>query len=156
MQYVLILLLIIVIIIFSIIFSIIIKNKNVTSLPLINYTSNSIEGIVVVGHGLAKNINYPTANLELTNKTTLKPGLYIGTTILKNHKKLNSIFRINRQQDHAFIYLDKFNGDLYGQSLKVNEIYHLENKLIDFIQRYHNFLDNLHNRHNSLSLLYSN
>jgi hypothetical protein len=129
----------------------IIKNNHV--IPFIKNTPKSISGIVVVGHGLAKKINYPTANIKLSQKTNLKPGLYIGNCFI-NKKKYDIVFRINRQQDYAFAYLNQFTGDLYDETIEINNIYHLNKKLIDFIQRYHNFLDDLHNTDNSLNMLY--
>jgi riboflavin kinase/FMN adenylyltransferase len=90
----------------------------------------SIEGKVVEGKKLGKELGYPTANIELTNEFKLIPriGVYAVEVII-NEKKYSGMMSIGKNptvtEDESIkleVNIFDFDEDIYGKNIRVNFI----------------------------------
>ncbi len=104
----------------------------------------SLTGKVIHGKGLGRQIGYPTANLSLTDKDKIIPkaGVYIARTDI-NGMPYTGVMNIGSnptvqddEQKHFFeIHLLDYEGDLYGDILRVELLHRLrDEKKFDSIE----------------------
>lgn len=79
---------------------------------------------MVKGEAVGRTIGFPTANLKLTKKLKIKPGVYAALCWLGRERFLGLAYFGRRyifkeKQDSFEVFLFNFNRDIYGQSLKV-------------------------------------
>jgi riboflavin kinase/FMN adenylyltransferase len=90
-----------------------------------------VEGVVVQGHRLGRELGFPTANMDVAAEQLLPPyGIYAGSAL--DHRAAISIgvnphFGQGTQRVEA--HLLEFDGDLYGQRLVVELWRHLRDEL---------------------------
>ncbi len=89
-----------------------------------------ITGTVVHGEGFAgQGYGIPTANLELSERPNLAPGVYAGMAIW-NEKPFQSLICFDADGHGKFeVHLFDFIGNIYGSKLSVN----VQSKLSDLI-----------------------
>ena len=76
----------------------------------------AVSGVVIEGRQKGRELGYPTANIILT--MAIPSGIYGATTEIGGKKYLGAAF-INEYMNLFEVYLLDFNGDLYGQELRV-------------------------------------
>ncbi len=85
----------------------------------------ALVGIVVKGDQRGRLIGYPTANLKVEKDKTLPPdGIYVTSTWIdgKQHNSVTSVGlrpTFDKKERTVETYVLDFNGDLYGERLKV-------------------------------------
>lgn len=90
----------------------------------------SVEGMVVSGKKLGRELGYPTANIEISDEYKLIPktGVYAVETIIegKKHSGMMSIGKNPTVTDEDTIKLEvnifDFDEDIYGKKIKINFI----------------------------------
>ncbi len=75
-----------------------------------------ISGIVVEGKKKGRELGFPTANIILLEP--MEGGIYAGRTIISDKEYIGAIF-VYPGGDLFEVHLLDFDGDLYGQALKV-------------------------------------
>ena len=96
----------------------------------------SLEGKVVAGKKLGKELGYPTANIDLTNKYKLIPkiGVYAAEVLIEGKKYFGmmSIGKNPTVTDDESIKLEvnifDFDRDIYGKEIKVNLIEYIRDE----------------------------
>lgn len=85
-----------------------------------------LEGVVVEGHKRGKSLGYPTANLRLENELLPKPGVYAvivrmegGESTWGGMANLGTNPTFSERLLSFEVHIFDFQGDLYGQRLKV-------------------------------------
>lgn len=96
-----------------------------------------IEGKVVSGRQIGRTINLPTANIQFSNTSVrIKTGVY---GVIVEHKKHRYLGLANFGNNPSFnyhsnpvleVHLLNFNGDLYGEYLKVYFIEYIRDEII--------------------------
>lgn len=90
-----------------------------------------VEGVVVQGHRLGRELGFPTANLDVSTEQLLPPyGIYAGSALGRRAAVsigVNPHFGEGMQRVEA--HLLDFDGDLYGQRLVVELWAHLRDEL---------------------------
>jgi len=76
-----------------------------------------ISGIVIEGKKKGRELGFPTANIILLEK--MDGGIYAGKTIISDKEYLGAIF-VYPGGDLFEVHILDFEGDLYGQALKVH------------------------------------
>lgn len=95
-----------------------------------------IEGKVIRGNGIGKNINFPTANIGLKKNNKIIPmdGVYAVTINLQEKKfsgMANIGFRptVKGKNRTIEIHIFELKEDIYGLSIKINFIKHIRNEI---------------------------
>ena len=90
-----------------------------------------IEGVVIHGHGIGKQLLYPTANLAFENRVLPADGVYV-TLALVDGTWRPSVTNIGKRptfggalESKVETHLLDFDGDLYGQTLRVRMLHRL-------------------------------
>jgi riboflavin kinase/FMN adenylyltransferase len=102
------------------------KNSDIeTANQLLGY-SFFFEGIVEHGDKLGRELGYPTANLQYTDpdKIHLGAGVYAALALVKGQWKkamlsIGTRPTVSEGKEKVEVFLFAFNGDLYGEKLKV-------------------------------------
>lgn len=76
-----------------------------------------ISSIVIKGKGEGRQLGFPTANIKTTVALMYSPGVYLAETFY-NSKQYHSLVVIGLVPGLE-VWLADFNGDLYGQQIKV-------------------------------------
>ncbi|MDP2587078.1 MAG: riboflavin kinase [Candidatus Komeilibacteria bacterium] len=76
-----------------------------------------INATVIEGKGEGRQLGFPTANIKTSIALLYSPGVYLGETFY-NTKQYHSLVVIGLV-DGLEVWLADFNGDLYGQQIKV-------------------------------------
>lgn len=83
-----------------------------------------INGVVSKGIGKGRGLGFPTVNTDLPDGCPLMRGVYRGVTHI-NGARYNTVTNIGtcptlgERAEHAETYIIDFDGDLYGQTLKI-------------------------------------
>ncbi|MFI3259594.1 MAG: riboflavin kinase [Rikenellaceae bacterium] len=87
-----------------------------------------IEGVVVEGRQLGRTLGFPTANIELRDER-IENGVYCSTILLESGSEYQGVTNIGTNptvevmggaiRRRAESYIFDFEGDIYGQSIKV-------------------------------------
>ena len=87
-----------------------------------------IAGSIVKDRGIGKTLGFPTANIETDiERQPLKKGVYVGKAIIEN-KEYTALINygdrptFNEKKAVLEAYFIDFNGDLYGEKIKVSFI----------------------------------
>lgn len=106
-----------------------------------------LNGTVVCGNKIGKTIDFPTANLKIDlQKLVPKNGVYMVEVEVANKKKYGMLNignrpTVNGHDQTIEVNIFDFNGDLYGQSVKVNFKHYLrEEKKFNSLQELKNQL----------------
>ena len=90
-----------------------------------------IEGVVTHGHGIGKQLLYPTANLALENRVLPADGVYVTLTFVDGAWR-RSVTNIGKRptfggelESKVETHLIDFDGDLYGQTVRVRVLHRL-------------------------------
>jgi riboflavin kinase/FMN adenylyltransferase len=90
-----------------------------------------IEGIVTRGHGIGKQLLYPTANLALENRVLPADGVYVTLTLVDGIWR-RSVTNIGKRptfggelESKIETHLIDFEGDLYDQTIRVRMLHRL-------------------------------
>jgi riboflavin kinase/FMN adenylyltransferase len=90
-----------------------------------------IEGMVIRGHGIGRQLLYPTANLELQNRVLPVDGVYV-TLVLIDGVWMRSVTNIGKRptfggelESKVETHVIDFDGDLYDQILRVRVLHRL-------------------------------
>jgi riboflavin kinase/FMN adenylyltransferase len=96
-----------------------------------------LTGTVVKGKGLGSNLNFPTANIHIEElyKLIPKQGVYLVQSILNGHQtygmmnigKNPTVSKDNKT--HIEVHFFDFDGDLYGETLKIELLDHLRSEI---------------------------
>ncbi|MDC0380672.1 bifunctional riboflavin kinase/FAD synthetase [Flavobacteriaceae bacterium] len=96
-----------------------------------------LTGTVVKGKGLGSNLNFPTANIHIEElyKLIPKQGVYLVQSILNEHQtygmmnigKNPTVSKDNKT--HIEVHFFDFDGDLYGETLKIELLDHLRSEI---------------------------
>ena len=96
-----------------------------------------LTGTVVKGKGLGSNLNFTTANIHIEElyKLIPKQGVYLVQSILNGHKtygmmnigKNPTVSKDNKT--HIEVHFFDFDGDLYGETLKIELLDHLRSEI---------------------------
>ncbi len=107
---------------------------------MLGYNYN-LKGVVVSGHQLGREIGYPTANIQLSDKHKLIPahGVYAVRVTLDNHTQYCGVMNIGHRPsiegDHSLsleVHLLNYKGNLYDKVIDVELIEYLrEEKTFD-------------------------
>lgn len=86
--------------------------------------SINLSGTVIPGEKIGRKINFPTANLSLTKKPSIKPGVYVALCYLTTKSYLGLAYYgkryiFNQSQNSFEVYLFDLNQNIYGRVLKV-------------------------------------
>lgn len=76
-----------------------------------------INATVIEGKGEGRKLGFPTANIKTTVSLMYSPGVYLAETFY-NNKQYHSLVVIGLVEGLE-VWLADFNGDLYGQQIKV-------------------------------------
>lgn len=89
----------------------------------------SLLGTVVQGDGRGRQLGFPTANLDLHHETKPPAGVYAGSTVIGGAacRVLISIgsrptFHAAKAPEVVEVYVDGYQGDLYGRNIEVQFI----------------------------------
>jgi riboflavin kinase/FMN adenylyltransferase len=77
-----------------------------------------ISGTVIKGKGEGRGLGFPTANIKLSFPLDYSPGVYLGEALV-NEKKYKALVIFGVVENFE-VWLDDFEGDLYGQKMEVN------------------------------------
>lgn len=90
-----------------------------------------VEGTVARGHGIGKQLLYPTANLAIENRVLPADGVYV-TLALVNEQWHRSVTNIGKRptfggepESKVEAHLIDFDQDLYGQTIRVRVLHRL-------------------------------
>jgi riboflavin kinase/FMN adenylyltransferase len=90
-----------------------------------------IEGVVTRGHGIGKQLLYPTANLALENRVLPADGVYVTLTLWDGAWR-RSVTNIGKRptfggelESKVETHLIDFDGDLYDQTIRVRLLHRL-------------------------------
>jgi riboflavin kinase / FMN adenylyltransferase len=90
-----------------------------------------IEGVVTRGHGIGKQLLYPTANLALENRVLPADGVYVTLTLVEGVWR-RSVTNIGKRptfggesESKIETHLIDFEGDLYDQTIRVRILHRL-------------------------------
>jgi riboflavin kinase / FMN adenylyltransferase len=90
-----------------------------------------IEGTVVGGRRLGHQLSFPTANLEVENRVLPADGVYVTLTLVGGEWR-RSVTNIGKRptfggdaQSHVEAHIIGFDGDLYGQTIRVRVLHRL-------------------------------
>ncbi len=90
-----------------------------------------IEGIVIHGHGIGKQLLYPTANVAFQNRVLPADGVYV-TLAHVNDQWYRSVTNIGKRptfggelESKVETHLIDFDDDLYGQTMRVRVLHRL-------------------------------
>lgn len=90
-----------------------------------------IEGVVVEGRKLGRQISFPTANLEIQNRVLPMDGVYVTLTLIGDEWR-RSVTNIGKRptiggdvESKVESHLIDFDGDLYGQTIRVRVLHRL-------------------------------
>lgn len=96
-----------------------------------------LTGTVVKGKGLGSNLNFPTANIHIEElyKLIPKQGVYLVQSTLNGHQtygmmnigKNPTVSKDNKT--HIEVHFFDFDGDLYGETLKIELLDHLRSEI---------------------------
>ncbi len=95
---------------------------------------SSIEGMVIEGKKISKNIGFPTLNLELDKTCPFNYGVYAG--IMEHNGKVyygainigvTPYFGINKPKLEIHVF--DFNQNLYGQKIKVTPLHFIREEM---------------------------
>jgi riboflavin kinase/FMN adenylyltransferase len=96
-----------------------------------------LTGTVVKGKGLGSNLNFPTANIHIEElyKLIPKQGVYLVQSILNGYQtygmmnigKNPTVSKDNKT--HIEVHFFDFDGDLYGETLKIELLDHLRSEI---------------------------
>ena len=89
-------------------------------------TVGKIEGIVIAGNRIGRQLGVPTANIALDQSNSTEDGVYAALTTI-NGEIYNAVVNIghkptidsNHTQRGAEIHIIGWSGDLYGQHIEV-------------------------------------
>ncbi len=102
------------------------ENGNITKVNKYLGTPFQLKGTVVKGRGIGKTINYPTANIQITEDYKLIPknGVYLAEAIVLGKKVLGMMNigvnpTVNGNKKTIEINLFDFNTDIYGKEIQV-------------------------------------
>ena len=96
-----------------------------------------LTGAVVKGRGLGSNLNFPTANIHIEEPYKLIPkqGVYLVQSYLNGMQKYG-MMNIGKNptvsqdnQTHIEVHFFDFDGDLYGETLKIELLGHLRSEI---------------------------
>ncbi len=76
-----------------------------------------ISGIVEKGKGEGQKLGFPTANIKTSVSLIYSPGVYLAETFI-NNKQYHSLAVVGLVKGLE-VWLADFNGDLYGQKIRV-------------------------------------
>jgi len=86
----------------------------------------NLEGKVIKGKGLGKEIGYPTANIQVDNKNKIIPSIGVYAVFVELHKNifrgmLNIGFNptFNQKSISIELHIFDFKNDIYGEKIKV-------------------------------------
>jgi riboflavin kinase/FMN adenylyltransferase len=90
-----------------------------------------IEGIVIHGHGIGKQLLYPTANVAFQNRVLPADGVYVTLAHVKG-AWYRSVTNIGKRptfggelESKVETHLIDFDDDLYGQTMRVRVLHRL-------------------------------
>lgn len=90
-----------------------------------------IEGVVVEGRLLGRQLSFPTANLEIENRVLPADGVYVTLTLI-NGEWRRSVTNIGKRptlggdaESKVETHVIDFDGDLYGQTIRVRVLHRL-------------------------------
>lgn len=96
----------------------------------------SLSGTVTKGEGITRNLNYPTANIDIGDSRDLDTGVYAGRAVL-NNKKYNAAIIVKKDLNKIEAHLINYNDeDFYGNDIeviilsKVSNIEKLEGRIL--------------------------
>ena len=89
-----------------------------------------LTGTVVVGEQRGRTLGFPTANLAGVETIVPKPGLYAATLRHNDHRYAAAVHigdnpTFGQTPFKIEVFLIDFNGDLYGQTLRIDIVRHL-------------------------------
>src|SRR3989339_4270 len=87
-----------------------------------------ISGTVVKGKGEGKKLGFPTANIKLSFPLDYPRGVYLGEALV-NERKYKTLVIFGVVKDFE-VWLDNFEGDLYGQKVEI----HIGEKISDVLE----------------------
>ncbi len=97
-----------------------------------------LEGTVVHGQQLGRQLGFPTANLDVTHLSVKlpTPGVYAASAVLDDGRHFRAMVNIgfrptvdaSRHILSVEAYLDGFQGDLYGQHLSLTLLHRIRNE----------------------------
>ncbi|MGH9842351.1 MAG: bifunctional riboflavin kinase/FAD synthetase [Blastocatellia bacterium] len=90
-----------------------------------------IEGVVIRGHGVGRQLLFPTANLEFQNRVLPADGVYVSLALVDDTWR-RSVTNIGRRptfggevESKVETHLIDFDGDLYGKTVRVRVLHRL-------------------------------
>ena len=97
-----------------------------------------LDGTVVHGQQLGRQLGFPTANLDVAHLTGKlpTPGVYAASAVLDDGRHFRAMVNIgfrptvdaSRHSLSVEAYLDGFQGDLYGQHLSLTLLHRIRNE----------------------------
>jgi riboflavin kinase/FMN adenylyltransferase len=90
-----------------------------------------IEGVVIEGRKVGRQISFPTANLEIQNRVIPADGVYVTLALVGEawHRSVSNIGRrptlISDEESKVETHLLDFDEDLYGQTMRVRLLHRL-------------------------------
>lgn len=90
-----------------------------------------VEGTVTRGHGIGKQLLYPTANLDIQNRVLPADGVYVTLALVGDvwHRSVTNIGKRptfgGEPESKVEAHLIDFDRDLYGQTLRVRVLHRL-------------------------------
>ena len=90
-----------------------------------------IEGVVTRGHGIGRQLLFPTANLEFQNRVLPADGVYITLALVDGvwHRSVTNIGKRptfgGEIESKVETHLIDFDGDLYGKTIRVRALHRL-------------------------------
>jgi riboflavin kinase / FMN adenylyltransferase len=90
-----------------------------------------IEGVVIQGRGIGRQLLYPTANLEFQNRVLPADGVYVTLALIDGVWR-RSVTNIGKRptfggeaESKVETHIIDFDGDLYGKTIRVRALYRL-------------------------------
>lgn len=95
---------------------------------------NSIEGIVIEGKKISRDIGFPTMNLLIDDDCPFKYGVYAGImehegAFYKGAINIGVTPHFGANKPKLEIYVFDFNKDMYGEKIKVTPLYFLREEM---------------------------
>ena len=90
-----------------------------------------IEGVITQGHGIGRQLLYPTANLQLENRVLPVDGVYVTLSLVDGvwHRSVTNIGKRptfgGEAESKVETHLIDFDEDLYGKTLRVRVLHRL-------------------------------
>jgi riboflavin kinase / FMN adenylyltransferase len=94
----------------------------------------SARGVVVHGKALGRTINFPTANVALSEGKIIPPGVFVVRMKADNNQWYNGMANVGTRptvdgvEEKLEVYLFDFDADLYGQEVCVEFLHHLRSE----------------------------